>query len=74
MLCAVNFVFPGQHSIAGVAKMRLVSRMWLFELSKNLYICFAKCRNIVKWYCGSLLRVKYYFCKSFQKELCHRSV
>jgi len=35
----------------------------------------AKCRNIVKWFCGSSRAVQYCCCKSFQKELwCHRRV
>jgi len=39
--------------IAGVDKLRL------FELFEKFYNCFlffisiAKCKNIVKWYCGS---------------------
>jgi len=47
----------------------------LFELSKKMYICslffisIAKCRNIVKWYCGNQRAVQYYFWKSFQKDL-----
>jgi len=46
-------VIDAVHPISGVAKLRL------FELSEKLYICFlffisiAKCRNVVKWYCGS---------------------
>jgi len=40
-----------------VAKLRLASRMRLFELSENLYLFFfisiAKCRNVIKWNCGS---------------------
>jgi len=39
--------------------------MWLFELSKNWYICFiffisiAKCTNVVKSYCDSLHAVHF---------------
>ena len=55
-----------------------------FELSEKLYICFlflipiAKCRNFVKWCCGSYYLAcctVLYFCKMFQKEIwCHRSL
>jgi len=33
------------------------------------FISIAKYRNIVRWSCGSLRAVQYYFCKSFKKEL-----
>ena len=45
--------------ITGVAKLRPFEPVHAVEFSEKLYICssffisIAKCRNIVKWYCGS---------------------
>jgi len=66
-------------------KLQLVSHMrffkplheslWVFQKIIFVFISTAKCRNIVKWYCGYLCAIQYYFCKSIQKQLwCHRSV